>query len=138
MGEAPLLPPPASSQSEHKSNDGYSVKLLEDVNENTHNVFADGQGEIQAIPKLHKVETFEQKLYRKFSEEPLVPVGCVFTAYFLGSGIRSFMKKDIKQSQTMMRARVGAQFATILVFIGYSGYNSFNFDMRSRFEEKSN
>jgi hypothetical protein len=29
----------------------------------------------------------------------------------------------------MMRLRVGSQFATILVFIGYMGINSFTFEM---------
>ena len=37
-----------------------------------------------------KLETFDQKLWRKFSEEPLVPIGCGVTLYFLVSGIRSF------------------------------------------------
>jgi hypothetical protein len=29
----------------------------------------------------------------------------------------------------MMRARVGAQFATLLAFVGYVGFDSFNFEI---------
>jgi len=43
-----------------------------------------------APPSSSKLETFDQKLWRKFSEEPLVPIGCGVTLYFLVSGIRSF------------------------------------------------
>ena len=111
---------------------------LEDVahiDENTHHILQDEQGQIRAIPKLHKVETFEQKLYRKFTEEPLVPIGCVVTTYFLASGIKSFMDRDMRKSQKMMRARVSAQFGTILVFIGYAGWNSFNLAFRPHQKE---
>ena len=62
----------------------------------------------------------------QFSEQPLVPVGCLTTAYFLGSGIRSFYDRDASRSQKMMRLRVGAQFATLMIFIGYAGMESFN------------
>ena len=64
----------------------------------------------------------------QFKAEPLVPIGCITTAYFLGSGIKSFYNRDPAKSQTMMRLRVGSQFATILIFIGYAGWNSFTFD----------
>ena len=57
-----------------------------------------------------------------------MPIGCLTTAYFLGSGIRSFYNRDAAQSQKMMRLRVGAQFATILIFVGYAGVKSFTFD----------
>lgn len=80
------------------------------------------------MPQLMRPETFEEKLYRKFKAEPLVPIGCITTAYFLGSGIKSFYNRDPVKSQTMMRLRVGSQFATILIFMGYAGWNSFTFD----------
>jgi len=85
--------------------------------------------QIQNMPKYARVESFEEKLYRKFSSEPLVPIGCVATAYFLGSGIRSFYNRDAIRSQKMMRARVGAQFATLLVLAGYAGMSSLNFSI---------
>lgn len=69
-----------------------------------------------------------QKHYQ-FKSEPLVPIGCLTTAYFLGSGIRSFYNRDPAKSQKMMRLRVGSQFATILIFIGYAGWNAFTFDL---------
>ena len=65
----------------------------------------------------------------QFKAEPLVPIGCLTTAYFLGSGIRSFYNRDPVKSQKMMRLRVGSQFATIMIFIGYAGWRSFTFEM---------
>lgn len=73
---------------------------------------------------------------QQFSKEPLVPIGCITTAYFLGSGIRSFYDRDASRSQTMMRARVGAQFATLLVFIGYAGLDAINFDIAPGYHPK--
>ncbi|CAB9531859.1 HIG1 domain family member 2A (Partial), partial [Seminavis robusta] len=69
-------------------------------------------------PQLYRVESFSDKFIRKFSSQPLVPIGCVATAYFLASGIKSFRDRDPIRSQKMMRARVGAQFVTIMIFIG--------------------
>ena len=57
-----------------------------------------------------------------------MPIGCLVTAYFLASGISSFYKRDAVRQQKMMRLRVGAQFATLLVFVGYYGIS--NFDLR--------
>lgn len=51
------------------------------------------------------------------------------TAYFLVSGIKSFKNRDPRRAQKMMRARVGAQFATLLAFVGYIGYDSINFEV---------
>lgn len=81
------------------------------------------------MPAWRGPETFDEKLYRKFKAEPLVPIGCLTTAYFLGSGIKSFYNRDPAKSQTMMRLRVGSQFATILIFIGYAGMNAFSWDL---------
>mmetsp|Transcript_13482 Transcript_13482/g.31339 ORF Transcript_13482/g.31339 Transcript_13482/m.31339 type:complete len:132 (-) Transcript_13482:213-608(-) len=85
-------------------------------------------------PPMHRIETFEEKLYRKFTKEPLVPIGCLVTAYFLGNGIRSFYNRNSVQSQKMMRARVGAQFATLMIFIGYYGWNSFDFKLAPMYQ----
>mmetsp|Transcript_21601 Transcript_21601/g.52181 ORF Transcript_21601/g.52181 Transcript_21601/m.52181 type:complete len:192 (+) Transcript_21601:36-611(+) len=81
------------------------------------------------MPQLMRPETFEEKLYRKFKAEPLIPIGCLTTAYFLGSGINSFYNRDPAKSQKMMRLRVGSQFATLLIFIGYAGWNAFTLDL---------
>jgi hypothetical protein len=66
---------------------------------------------------------------QQFTAEPLVPIGCLVTAYFLGSGIGSFYKRDAARSQKMMRLRVGSQFATLIVFIGYYGFSNFDLTM---------
>jgi len=91
---------------------------------------------VHEMPKYARVESFEQKLYRKFSEEPLVPIGCVTTAFFLGSGIKSFYNRDAIRSQKMMRARVGAQFATLLVLAGYAGMSALNFNIAPGYQTK--
>mmetsp|Transcript_12711 Transcript_12711/g.18550 ORF Transcript_12711/g.18550 Transcript_12711/m.18550 type:complete len:142 (+) Transcript_12711:99-524(+) len=83
----------------------------------------------RAMPIYSRPETFEEKLYRKVSKEPLIPIGCLTTAFFLGSGIRSFYDRDAIRSQKMMRLRVGAQFGTLMIFIGYAGMNAFNLDI---------
>ena len=115
--------------------------------------------QIQNVPKYSRPETFDEKLYRKvsafllsntkrltcfhrlsqkeqFSKEPLIPIGCMTTAYFLGSGIRSFYNRNASRSQKMMRARVGAQFATIMIFIGYAGREAFNVDVMPGYHSK--
>ena len=82
--------------------------------------------ESEMMPKYKAPETFDQKLYRKFSEEPLIPAGCALTTYYLASGMRSFYDRDMRKSQKMMRSRVTAQFVTLMIFIGYAGMSSFN------------
>lgn len=72
----------------------------------------------------------------QFSKEPLIPIGCLTTAYFLGSGIRSFYNRDSIRSQKMMRLRVGAQLGTLLIFIGYAGLNSFNLEIAPGYHAK--
>lgn len=57
------------------------------------------------------------------------------TAYFLGSGIKSFYQRDSVRSQKMMRARVGAQFATLLTFVAYVGFESFDWTMAPMYQE---
>ena len=66
----------------------------------------------------------------QFTSQPLVPIGAIVTAYYLGSGIQSFYNRDPAKSQKMMRARVASQFATLLIFVGYAGSQSFTFNPR--------
>ena len=56
------------------------------------------------------------------------------TAYFLGSGIKSFYQRDSARSQKMMRARVGAQFATLLTFVAYMGASNFDLTMAPMYQ----
>lgn len=74
------------------------------------------------------------KQKQQFTQEPLIPIGCLTTAYFLGSGIRSFYNRDSIRSQKMMRARVGAQFMTLAFLAGYAGMNAINFEPGNRWK----
>mmetsp|Transcript_8300 Transcript_8300/g.7834 ORF Transcript_8300/g.7834 Transcript_8300/m.7834 type:complete len:132 (-) Transcript_8300:46-441(-) len=85
--------------------------------------------ELPPMPRLIRSETIDEKLYRKLKSEPLIPIGCLTTAYFLGSGIKSFYNRDTMRSQHMMRSRVVAQFATLMIFVGYAGSNAFNLNI---------
>jgi hypothetical protein len=67
--------------------------------------------------------------HTQFKKEPLVPIGCVATAYFLASGIKSFQNQDPRRAQKMMRLRVGAQFATLFMFMYYIGFDRINFEV---------
>ena len=58
------------------------------------------------------------------------------TAYFLGSGIKSFYNRNASRSQKMMRLRVGAQFATIMIFIGYAGKEAFDLSIMPGYHPK--
>ena len=93
-------------------------------------------------PKLAQAQSLEQRFYDKVMKQPLVPIGCCMTAYFLMSGLKSFRNRDPRRAQKMMRARVGAQFFTLVAFVGYVGLDSFNFDVapayyrRKEIEEK--
>eukprot|EP00522_Entomoneis_paludosa_P010490 CAMPEP_0172447758 /NCGR_PEP_ID=MMETSP1065-20121228/6983_1 /TAXON_ID=265537 /ORGANISM="Amphiprora paludosa, Strain CCMP125" /LENGTH=160 /DNA_ID=CAMNT_0013199127 /DNA_START=16 /DNA_END=498 /DNA_ORIENTATION=+ len=87
-------------------------------------------------PKPRQQESFLDKAFRKFTEQPLVPIGCVGTAYFLISGLKSFSNRDPYQSQKMMRNRVAAQFATLMAFMGYMGIDAFDFRLAPMTQEK--
>lgn len=71
----------------------------------------------------------------QFSQQPLVPIGCVATAYFLASGIKSFRDRDPVKSQRMMKARVMAQFATLLCFVGYLGVEKLDFRIAPMYQD---
>merc|ERR1712241_1184518 len=55
---------------------------------------------------------------RRMKEHPLVPIGMVTTATVLVIGIDCFLTKRSLWSNYMMRARVGAQGATIAAIDG--------------------
>jgi Hypoxia induced protein conserved region len=65
-----------------------------------------------------------------------VPIGCIATAYFLFSGIRSFQKRDPVRSQRMMKNRVIAQFVTLLCFMGYMGIEQADFRIAPMVQDK--
>merc|ERR1719469_410654 len=85
-------------------------------------------------PPMRKVLTIEEKIWAKFKKEPLVPIGCAATAYFLVSGIKSFQNQDPRRGQKMMRLRVGAQFATLAMFVFYVGLDNINFEIAPQYQ----
>jgi hypothetical protein len=60
----------------------------------------------------------------------------VATAYFLVSGLKSFKNRDPRRAQKMMRARVGAQFATLAIFVYYVGMDNVNFGIAPAYYDK--
>ena len=64
----------------------------------------------------HEAEDWRAKLRRKFTEEPLIPIGSLATALVLAGGLRAFKSGNARRSQWWMRARVTAQGFTVLAF----------------------
>ena len=64
-------------------------------------------------------ETTMEKFKRKFSEDPLVPLGFLTTAGVLTAGLWTFKKgNDPAKAQRLMRYRVIAQGFTVMAFGG--------------------
>jgi hypothetical protein len=59
-------------------------------------------------------ESQKEKLIRKVSENPWVPLGTLLTIGFLGRGMFAFMRRDMSRSQYMMRGRIAAQGFTVV------------------------
>lgn len=89
-----------------------------------------------------RVETQKEKFVRKFKENPMVPIGkvytgkkitkfsvlrlshriflcigCAATTVALGLGLWNFRKGNSRMSQKMMRARIGAQGFTVMALL---------------------
>ena len=60
------------------------------------------------------------KFMNKAKKDPLVPVGCAATLSCLVAGLYTFFKGHANLSQKMMRARVVAQAATVVVLVAGS------------------
>ena len=82
-------------------------------------------------------ETFSEKLVRKTTAEPLVPIGCLVTVGFLSMGLRAFHKGNAVNAQKLMRGRVMAQGFTVAVML-IGAYNGFKpgGDRPKDYEEK--
>ncbi|KAI4504889.1 hypothetical protein M0802_000439 [Mischocyttarus mexicanus] len=75
---------------------------------------------IKEVADGHFQETGKQKLFRKVSENPFVPLGALLTVCALGYGLFNFSKGNSQMSQYMMRARVAAQaFTFIAITTGF-------------------
>lgn len=55
------------------------------------------------------------KVWKKFMENPFVPIGLCATVYFLGRGVLNMGNRDL--SQKMMRGRVLAQGFTVIALV---------------------
>jgi hypothetical protein len=60
-----------------------------------------------------------QSFMEKCKAEPLVPLGALTTALVLCGGLYSLKKGDMKWQQRFMKARVVAQFGTVMAMFGY-------------------
>ncbi|XP_065556281.1 HIG1 domain family member 2A, mitochondrial-like [Artemia franciscana] len=65
---------------------------------------------------LHN-ETFKEKMKRKFSENPFIPIGAALTIAALGRGLWHMQTGNAKKSQVMMRGRILAQGFTVLALV---------------------
>ena len=75
--------------------------------------------------KRHQ-ETANEKLVRKFWENPFIPIGGVLTTGFLCNGLFKFGRRDSAGSQVMMRGRIAAQ-VLILIFSVHNTSNLIEF-----------
>ncbi|KOB67009.1 HIG1 domain family member 2A [Operophtera brumata] len=71
----------------------------------------------QEMGNTHHVESTRDKLVRKISENPFVPIGCFATAGALSYGLWSFRTGRRQMSQKMMRLRIVAQGFTITALV---------------------
>eukprot|EP00126_Sphaerothecum_destruens_P009229 Sdes_comp20467_c0_seq1m14724 len=82
--------------------------------------------EIENLPDdmfiFKKSEKFTEKLKRKMTENPFVPLGCLFTTIALIGGVRSMRGGDKMKSQYFMRARIFGQGVTLLSLVGGALY----------------
>ncbi|KAL7607594.1 hypothetical protein Lser_V15G20633 [Lactuca serriola] len=59
---------------------------------------------------------------KKRSRNPFVPIGALITAGVLTAGLISFKKGNSQLGQSLMRARVVAQGATVALMVGTAAY----------------
>ena len=71
-------------------------------------------------------EGFFEKLQRKCTTDPLIPLGSVMTVAFLGAGLRAFHQGQARQAQYLMRGRVLAQGFTVAVFLSGTFFGLIN------------
>ena len=89
-------------------------------------------------PNPPQEETFWEKGQRKFKEQPLIPLGAAVTVGFLLAGLRSFHQGEKKHAQIMMRGRVVAQGATLLVMAFGAYYGVKPHSRPSEYEQRLN
>ncbi len=73
-----------------------------------------------SIPPPPNDEPFFDKLIRKCTNEPLVPVGTLATCFFLIQGLSAFKQGHKARAQLLMRGRVLAQAVTVVAMASYA------------------
>ncbi|XP_002740038.1 HIG1 domain family member 2A, mitochondrial-like [Saccoglossus kowalevskii] len=72
--------------------------------------------ELSGWERYHQ-EGFKEKLTRKVKENPFIPIGMLATTTALTWGLVQFRKGNTRNSQMMMRMRIGAQGFTVIALI---------------------
>ncbi|KAK3072749.1 Respiratory supercomplex factor 1, mitochondrial [Teratosphaeriaceae sp. CCFEE 6253] len=76
-----------------------------------------------------------QKLSRRLTEEPLIPLGCLLTCWALFEATRSMRSGDRHRTNRMFRRRIYAQGFTILAMLAGSAYWEGDRHKRGQFNE---
>ncbi|KAI9729529.1 MAG: Respiratory supercomplex factor 1, mitochondrial [Cirrosporium novae-zelandiae] len=76
-----------------------------------------------------------QKLRRKLTQEPLVPIGCLATCYALWRATRAIRAGDHETTNRMFRARIYAQGFTLVAIVAGSMYYKTERAKRGEFEK---
>ncbi|KAL9993303.1 putative hypoxia induced protein [Helianthus debilis subsp. tardiflorus] len=76
---------------------------------------------------MENMEATNREIKSLFSEKkrvrnPFVPIGALITAGVLTAGLISFKKGNSELGQTLMRARVVTQGATVALMVGTAVY----------------
>ncbi|KAN0073206.1 respiratory supercomplex factor 1, mitochondrial [Elaphomyces granulatus] len=79
-------------------------------------------------------ETSAQKFRRRLREEPLIPLGCAATCYALYRAYRSMRARDSFEMNRMFRARIYAQFFTLVAVVAGGIYYKNERKQRKEFE----
>ncbi|KAF7165480.1 hypothetical protein CNMCM5623_009602 [Aspergillus felis] len=82
-----------------------------------------------------KEETSLQKFRRRLKEEPLIPLGCAATCYALYRAYRSMKAGDSVEMNKMFRARIYAQFFTLVAVVAGGMYFKTERQQRREFEK---
>ncbi|GLB03198.1 respiratory supercomplex factor 1, mitochondrial [Aspergillus tubingensis] len=80
-------------------------------------------------------ETSLQKFRRRLKEEPLIPLGCAATSYALYRAYRSMKAGDSVEMNKMFRARIYAQFFTLIAVVAGGMYYGSERKQRREFEQ---
>ncbi|KAA8649027.1 respiratory supercomplex assembly factor RCF1 [Aspergillus tanneri] len=80
-------------------------------------------------------ETSLQKFRRRLKEEPLIPLGCAATCYALYRAYRSMKAGDSAEMNKMFRARIYAQFFTLIAVVAGGMYYKTERQQRREFDQ---